>query len=418
MIDERSVDERISAWLFEEAPNELPDRTLAAVFDRTRVSRQRRPLAAWRPPARPRLVWLLVALALIVALAAGLLVIGSRPFHLTETGPGRSGLVVFDANWQIVVQNPDGTGRRELTAGSNDFWPTWSPDGTKVAFYRASTTTDFLHGASIWIANADGSGARNVTDPVAVDLLDEWRPTWAPTGDRIAFASGSEVDSSLYGAGLDGAPPRLLVGTDFAPSSPVWAPDGKSIAMRAGRYDDERGVYLVNPDGSGLHRLTTRTHQRKGDSVPAWSPDGSTLVFHAGDPGVHHIWVVNHDGSGERQLTDAPFPVEELWPAWSPDGRWIAFSRLDHQEFTTTVMVMRSDGTGARSISSGAASGQPVSWSADGTQILISICAQSDCDGGDALWEIVALDPSGVGKPHHIGFERGLGLLSWQRLPP
>ena len=84
---------------------------------------------------------MLIVLALIIALAATVLVIGSRlsPPRVPELG--RNGLVAFDADWQIYVMNSDGTGRRQISSGPNDFWPIWSPDGTKLVFHRTPTRT-------------------------------------------------------------------------------------------------------------------------------------------------------------------------------------------------------------------------------------------------------------------------------------
>ncbi len=422
---DRSKDEQISAWLRLEAPEQLPGRVLHATVERTRGTRQARGLLGLRGlsfPVQQR--WILITLALLGAMAA--LVAGAllqeRPEPL-----GGNGRIAYDADWKIFSVAPDGSDARRLTTGSNDFWPSWSPDGSKLAFYRSPTkvsppepdTQEFGNGISVWISDADGSAAVNVTGSTPIDINDGWRIAWAPAGDRIAFAAGKlEGDSVVYVANADGTGLAQITERSLYASAPAWSPDGRTIAVRGGLYDNEQGIYLVNADGGGVRRLTSGQHILNRHSLPTWSADGSKLLFYAGISGSEDVWVINVDGSDEHPLMKTGFPYDEIWPRWSPDGSSIAFVRLDHREETGTVYIMNADGSDLRPVSEARVDG-PVEWSPDGTRILARLCPTVDpaCGPSDT-WDLVLLDPAAVEAPRRIGSIRGLGLLSWQRLEP
>jgi Tol biopolymer transport system component len=417
MTQDRSI-ERISAWLLEEAPDQLPDRVLRATFERTRTTHQRRSFLtpAWlRSVIRSR--QLVFVLALLALLLAGLAVIGSQRVP-QPLGITRNGLIAYDADWHIYTQGADGSNRIQLTDGTEDFWPAWSPDASKLAFYRNRVPGAVEQGIGLWVVNADGSGVVDVSAGMAIMIEDGWRFAWAPTSDLLAFASGSPFASAIYVARADGSALKQIVDDTLVAAAPAWSPDGSTVAFRAGRYDKDSGIYLINPDGSDLRRLTAQPHIFDRFARPAWSPDGTNLVFFAGSPGGQDIWTIRSDGSDEHRLMETAYPIVEIWPVWSPDGSRIAFVRLDLSASSGTVVVMQADGSGAHAISAPSADG-PVEWSPDGTRVIARICptTEPDCEDDD-IWDIVALDPAAVEPPEVVGSVRGLGILGWQRLPP
>jgi Tol biopolymer transport system component len=118
---------------------------------------------------------------------------------------------------RIVVANADGTGRRVLVAQASD--PAWSPSGTKIAY--VSYPSRFSETGTIFIANADGSGAHHLTAAGA----SESRPAWSPGGQRIAFTRVTGGKSTIVVARVDGNGERVAVGARGSGAvNPTWRP--------------------------------------------------------------------------------------------------------------------------------------------------------------------------------------------------
>jgi hypothetical protein len=194
---------------------------------------------------------------------------------------------------RVYVIGTNGSGERTLTTGED---PDWSPDGSKIAFVRAN--------AGIHVVSRDGTGVRRVTRGV--------EPAWSPDGSRIAFADGAEI----WVANADGTGRRQLTrsGHDIVEAQPAWSPDGRRIAFTRleenfvfGPIDAQ--LMVVNADGSGLRKLDT---PRRGLD-PAWSPDGSRIAFAGWLPHRHpvrrtlstELFTVAVDGSQEAGVTSA-----------------------------------------------------------------------------------------------------------------
>jgi Tol biopolymer transport system component len=242
---------------------------------------------------------------------------------------GRDGLGL-----EVCVMNADGSGRRNLTRHpANDFKPSWSPDGRRIAF-----VSDRNGPLEVYLMNASGGDQRLVTQG------DD--PAWSPDGRRISFAG----NDGLYLVNADGSGVRRLTrnpvyGMPYG--TPAWSPDGRRIAFTS-RQDGNDEVYVMNADGTG-HRNLTRNAAADHVHAGGWSPDGRRIVFHSNRGGNRDIYVMNADGSGQRPLTRNPAP--DLFAAWSPDGRRIAFTRDRNRE--PEVYVMNADGSGQRNLTGG-----------------------------------------------------------------
>ncbi len=109
----------------------------------------------------------------------------------------------------------------KLIAGGVNTYPAWSPDGKKIAFRRMLGENN----SEVFIANADGSDARNLTNHPA---FDGW-PAWSPDGSRIAFASNRRGSYEIYIMNPDGSEVKKVANNEGRATAPQWTKDGKNI---------------------------------------------------------------------------------------------------------------------------------------------------------------------------------------------
>jgi Tol biopolymer transport system component len=317
---------------------------------------------AQRRLASPRVV--------ATVLMAGLALVAT-PLTATATFEGVNGQVVFASN--DGVGGPDnlyavsgtGTGLTRLTNGvANDVRPAWSPDGKRIAF-----ASDRDGAPQIYVMNADGGSVSRLTNNSATDGM----PSWSPDGRKIVFRSNrAGAFFKLYSMNADGTDQTQLT---FGPGADRWArysPDGQRIEFTHAVDDGTNGpeaIWIMHADGSQLRKLTPDDLQAgMGD----WSPDGSLIVF--GNNACRScpstdVFVMNPAGHNIRRLTDqVSLAGNNAFPKWSPDGRQIGFTHEDLPvDFTHEhVFTMNADGTNFRDLTPYAGDHWGADWGSQG----------------------------------------------------
>ncbi|TDC44589.1 serine/threonine-protein kinase [Actinomadura sp. KC345] len=208
--------------------------------------------------------------------------------------------------------------------------PEPSPDGRRIAFTRTGGGS-----REAWVMNADGSGARKVTD------IAGGRVTWSPDGTRLAYMGEEGGTRQIFTITLQGREVTRLTRDGSAKDDPMWSSTRKLVFWSD--RDGEEEIYTLDPNapGSPWTKLT-RDGVRSVD--PEWSPDGSRIAFTRGESDGSSIWVMNADGSGARAVTTGT--RDDMDPAWSPDGNWIVYAR--GAVSAPVLRAVRLDGTGDR----------------------------------------------------------------------
>jgi len=257
-----------------------------------------------------------------------------------------------DGNSEIYKMNADGSDQTRLTwTGYDEYLPTWSPDGGKIAFY---CYPDSPANAEVYVMNADGSNRTRLTWDPAWD----GHPTWSPDGSRIAFVSYRSGAYDLWTMNADGSNQQQLTFAVSYAAYPDWSPDGSRIALS----DDFNGdgwldLAIVNADGTGLVHPLGPSPYPYDNAGPVWAPHGEDLAFFKVQWIYYqgswywvdaYIYGLDLSDSSTYLLADSGF---DWWPDWQPTDVSAPSSQVAvlpaWSETTFTVQWSGSDGGGS-----------------------------------------------------------------------
>ena len=235
--------------------------------------------------------------------------------------------------FDIYVQQVGSTNPARVTTRPGHNWqPDWSPDGNQIAF-RAEG-----EGGGLFVVPALGGPERTIASF-------GYYPRWSPDGRRILFQATSmaQLWNQLYLVGLDGSPPREVLGEfwkhePFGSRSVAWHPDGKRISVW-GFSRQGLGFWTVSLDGrTALRSDAVPQVGKQLKEIPIqggeefqfqWAPSGTAIYFERPFRGVRSLWRVAVDPASLcwtslERLTTGPGPDTEIAP--SRDGKRLAFT--------------------------------------------------------------------------------------------
>ena len=207
----------------------------------------------------------LTAASIIALLAAGV----ASPAHATY--PGENGVIVtldLQSN-QMVKINSDGA----FTALGYGAQPTVSPSGKRIAY---------VINGDIYVMNIDGTGATNITNNAAAN---NHSPTWSPDGSKIAFVSYRWGVVAVFTMNSDGSSVARMTSGAWNGTQLAWSPKSDRLA-----YAYNKQIRVMNLDGTGDVLLAQGGSSQGGSLVsdlqnPKWGPEGTSVVFDGCMPG-------------------------------------------------------------------------------------------------------------------------------------
>ena len=261
-----------------------------------------------------------------------------RPVEAVSWFPDSSGLVYsFQDDIYVHWLKPPSPPRAIRTGGRRFLFPTWSPEGSYIAFLETTEAGVF----SVNIVKSDGTGWRSLgTTAVPVGKVTPCPDivAWSPDGTKLLVDYGQPA-FVYYVAG--GTP--IQVGGSHSVSSHRWSPDGQELAFKG----KGGGLWMIKADGSEERPLIAEAI----DGF-AWGPSQRLIVYNTVTTrGLNDLWMINVDGGEKRQLTVGD-SYAELAPAWTPEGSRIVFQRADVQGNEAGIWSVAPDGTGLQQLSS------------------------------------------------------------------
>jgi Tol biopolymer transport system component len=319
------------------------------------------------------------------ALAAALVLLSVA--HAGATTSGENGRIVFrryfndGRTWGALFSiNADGTHERRITLPKRrvaDNNPDVSSDGRWIVYEKKWQPRED-HPGAIFRIRMNGTGRENLTGSTCrprSDCLRDLNPNWSPNGRWIAFsrvfASETrdwEIDVFVMRANGTDLHQITAPGPFFEDYAPEWSPDGTRLVFyRSNPNRDLHALFVVDPDGSDLERLTSwHLNPAQGDD---WSPDGRWILFSAAPEGqTFNLRMIRPDGTGLRRITFSEH-VDWLGSSFSPDGRRIVAGRTGGlgESGNPDVFVMRLNGSHRRNITRSDAWDSAPDWGAEKT---------------------------------------------------
>ncbi len=254
-----------------------------------------------------------------------------------------------------------GTVRLTNTSPMKAF-PSWSPDGTRLAFSQSQTATRLF----------------KVSLAGEPQLLSEEEDYWtdvklSPDGRFIAYSSSAR--RHVWIRSLSDGSERLLTPGQQEAVAPFWAPDGKWLAFRYATISQPNfSVWIVPFEGGAARQITPQDQNHYWGT--SFSPDGQKIALAmrpAANLGKWEIATIDVNNGELKQMTAPPF--DKLSPAWSPDGTTLAYVAYEDSCSATysSIQLVPAEGGPARELITMRGRARQIAWSPEGARLLIEV---------------------------------------------
>jgi Tol biopolymer transport system component len=294
--------------------------------------------------------------------------------------------------------------RRKLTSpvtpSAGDFSPAFSPNGSRIAFFRATV----LLVSEIYVLSLS-PGLDAIGEPLRITNNGRWSisPTWTPGGDEIVYSSGDYWIQQLFRIRASGGSmPQRLISVENG-STPVVSPRTHRLAYVRTAVDCDICSLPTAPRGNTMAQPVSVISSTETEVNMDYSPDGSRIVFTSDRSGYNEIWISEKDGSHPAQWTF--FGKRQTGtPRWSPDGKQIVFDSRSDGSGEIWVMSVEPKSP-PRRLTTNPASDLVPSWSRNGQWIYFA----SNRSGEFQVWRMPSQGGRAEQVTHHGG---GYGLES------
>jgi len=204
--------------------------------------------------------------------------------------------IAYAADWQIVVMNPDGSGKKQVTFGPyRHGFPSWSFDGNYI-FLEIHIDDNW----EIYRMDADGKNLKRLTINPGID---DWHPGTHTFEYKTLYESGPSGHEDIWIIDTNGQNPQKITKSDRRYRVPKMSIDGNKIAFQGFDSNGKSQIFIMDASGENIIQLTDAP---EGAGLPSFSPDNKYIVYNSKSGNNDEVYIMNIDGSGKTQLTNFP----------------------------------------------------------------------------------------------------------------
>jgi len=219
-----------------------------------------------------------------------------------------------DGNFEIYTMVGDGSNQQRITnSPANDVSPCWSPDGSTIVF-----ASDRDGNWEIYSVGHDTSSLKRLTNGLGANTA----PSWAMGGSKILFVSSRDaVNGELYLMNPDGSNVERVTHDSYVKDSPLMTPDGKNIIMTV-NYKGKNVIATYSITDKSTVLITSPEHNSQN---PRLSEDASLVTFTSDQDGNYEIYTMTPAGGNQTRITTTEYA--DYTPTFQSSTSEIVYSK-------------------------------------------------------------------------------------------